>query len=54
MNFVKSQGYITVSFDSGWGFTRDMKSADLKLCGDNKIFNSNQHLYNKFLGLCIE
>jgi len=40
MNFVKSQGYITVSFDSGWGFTRDMKSADLKLCGDNKIFNS--------------
>jgi hypothetical protein len=40
MNFVKSQGYVTVSFDSGWGFTRDMKSADLKLCGDNKIFNS--------------
>ena len=40
MNFVKSQGYTTVSFDSGWGFTRDMKSADLKLCGDNKIFNS--------------
>ena len=40
MNFIKSQGYITVSFDSGWGFTRDMKSADLKLCGDNKIFNS--------------
>ena len=40
MNFIKSQGYITVGFDSGWGFTRDMKSADLKLCGDNKIFNS--------------
>ena len=40
MNFIKSQGYLTVSFDSGWGFTRDMKSADLKLCGDNKIFNS--------------
>ncbi len=40
MNFIKSQGYVTVSFDSGWGFTRDMKSADLKLCGDNKIFNS--------------
>ena len=40
MNFIKSQGYLTVSFDSGWGFTRDMKSVDLKLCGDNKIFNS--------------
>ena len=40
MNFIKSQGYTTVSFDSGWGFTRDMKSVDLKLCGDNKIFNS--------------
>ena len=40
MNFIKSQGYIAVGFDSGWGFTRDMKSADLKLCGDNKIFNS--------------
>jgi hypothetical protein len=40
MNFIKSQGYITVSFDSGWGFTRDMESVDLKLCGDNKIFNS--------------
>jgi hypothetical protein len=40
MNFIKSQGYVTVSFDSGWGFTKDMKSADLKLCGDNKIFNS--------------
>jgi len=40
MNFIKSQGYVTVSFDSGWGFTKDMKSADLQLCGDNKIFNS--------------
>ena len=40
MNFIKSQGYVTVSFDSGWGFTRDIESADLKLCGDNKIFNS--------------
>jgi len=40
MNFAKSQGYLTVSFDSGWGFSRDMKSADLKLCGDNKLFNS--------------
>ena len=40
MNFVKSHGYVTGSFDSGWGFTRDMKSADLKLCGDNKIFDS--------------
>ncbi len=40
MNFVKSQGYVTVNFDSGWGFTRDMKSSDLKICGDNKLFNS--------------
>lgn len=40
MNFAKSLGYLTVSFDSGWGFTRDLKSADWKLCGDNQIFNS--------------
>ena len=40
MNFIKSQGYVTVSFDSGWGFTRDIESAELKLCGDNKLFNS--------------
>ena len=41
MNFLKSHGYSTASFDSGWGFTRDMKSAELQLCGDNQLFNSN-------------
>jgi len=41
MNFLKSQGYTIASFDSGWGFTRDMKSAELQLCGDNQLFNSN-------------
>ena len=41
MNFLKSQGYTVASFDSGWGFTRDMKSAELQLCGDNQLFNSN-------------
>lgn len=40
MNIAKNLGYLTVSFDSGWGFTRDMKSSELKLCGDNQFFNS--------------
>ena len=40
MNLAKSLGYLTVSFDSGWSFTRDVKSADLLLCGDNQFLNS--------------
>ena len=41
MNFLKSQGYTIANFDSGWGLTRDMKSAELQLCGDNQLLNSN-------------
>ena len=41
MNFLKSQGYAIASFDSGWGMTRDIKAAELQLCGDNQLFNSN-------------
>ena len=41
MNFLKSKGYTIASFDSGWGMTRDIKAAELKLCGDNQLFNSN-------------
>ena len=41
MNFLSLQGYTVANFDSGWGFTRDMKSAELQLCGDNQLFNSN-------------
>ena len=33
-------GYLTISFDSGWGFTRDIKNTDLNLCGDNQFLNS--------------
>ena len=40
MNFLKSKGYLIINFDSGWGFTRDMKHADLQLCGDNQFLNS--------------
>ena len=40
MNTAKSLGYTTFSFDSGWGFTRSVKSADLNMCGDNKFLNS--------------
>jgi hypothetical protein len=40
MTFAKSIGYETISLDSGWGFTSDMKTADLKLCNNNKIFGS--------------
>ena len=41
MNFLKSKGYTVANFDSGWGMTRDIKAAELKLCGDNQLFNSN-------------
>jgi hypothetical protein len=40
MSFLKSNGYNIVSFDSGWSFTRDMKYADLQLCGDNQFLDS--------------
>ncbi|WP_187146561.1 sulfatase-like hydrolase/transferase [Nitrosopumilus maritimus] len=40
MNFLKSNGYLIVNFDSSWSFSRDMKHADLQLCGDNQFLNS--------------
>lgn len=40
MSYLKSNGYTIINFDSGWGFSRDMKHADLQLCGDNQFMNS--------------
>lgn len=40
MSFFQSQGYQVVNFDSGWSFSRDMKYANLQLCGDNQFMNS--------------
>jgi hypothetical protein len=40
MSFFQSHGYQVVNFDSGWSFSRDMKYANLQLCGDNQFMNS--------------
>ena len=40
MMFLQSIGYTTINFDSGWGFSRDMRYADLQLCGDNEFMDS--------------
>ena len=40
MQIVKSKGYVTVNFDSGWQPTRYISTADLNLCGKNQLFNS--------------
>jgi len=40
MRFLQSIGYTTINFDSGWGFSRDMRYADLQLCGDNEFMGS--------------
>ena len=40
MKILKSQGYTTVNFDSGWDATRIIDAADLNLCGDNEFLDS--------------
>ena len=40
MKILKSKGYIVVNTDSGWEITRNMHIADLNLCGENQLFNS--------------
>lgn len=40
MKILKSNGYTVVNFDSGWTSTRTMKIADLNVCGNNRLFNS--------------
>ena len=40
MNYLSSKGYVTINLDSGWEVTRNIKSANLNLCGNNEFLNS--------------
>tara|TARA_B110000495_G_C23034398_1_gene617195 strand:- start:1845 stop:3362 length:1518 start_codon:yes stop_codon:yes gene_type:complete len=40
MDFLKSNGYTIINFDSGAGATRFIDSADVNLCGKNTILQS--------------
>ena len=40
MNYLNSKGYVTINLDSGWEVTRNIKSANLNLCGNNEFLNS--------------
>jgi len=37
---LSSKGYVTINLDSGWEVTRNIKSANLNLCGNNEFLNS--------------
>jgi hypothetical protein len=40
MSFLKSKGYVIANTDSGYEISRTIQSANLNLCGENQLFNS--------------
>ena len=40
MNYLNTKKYVTVNLDSGWEVTRNIKSANLNLCGNNEFLDS--------------